>query len=272
MALFLPDAFWRDCLAFTWNLHTAEGHAAIREMLDECLARTAPTLWQALSPARRDKDVVEAPGTFETAVARCSAVIRLKNGKCWTLLTSMTELQGFQDSCGSRRPLGQPLHYQLGRKSWRRARRARARHHAPALLRDRRAGHCGLSLGAVLKQLNVPTLILDKRGRPSDIWCDRHETLSLHSPSWFDHMPYFAYPEGWPLHPSKDQFANWLDAYRTLMDLDVWTDAECLSTDFDDGHRQSNGIRRRVARHARASDALPCKGAPLRQCDRASLL
>jgi putative flavoprotein involved in K+ transport len=62
------------------------------------------------------------------------------------------------------------------------------------------AGHCGLSLGAALKQLNVPTLILDKRGRSSDIWRDRHETLSLHSPSWFGHMPYFAYPEGWPLH------------------------------------------------------------------------
>jgi hypothetical protein len=37
-------------------------------------------------------------------------------------------------------------------------------------------------------------------GRSSDIWRDRHETLSLHSPSWFGHMPYFAYPEGWPLH------------------------------------------------------------------------
>jgi putative flavoprotein involved in K+ transport len=47
----------------------------------------------------------------------------------------------------------------------------------------------GLSLGAILKQLNVPTLILDKRGRPSDTWCDRYETLSLHSPSWFDEMP-----------------------------------------------------------------------------------
>ena len=44
--LFLPDAFWRDLVAFTWNVHTAEGHVAIRHMLDACLVRTAPTSWQ----------------------------------------------------------------------------------------------------------------------------------------------------------------------------------------------------------------------------------
>jgi putative flavoprotein involved in K+ transport len=30
------------------------------------------------------------------------------------------------------------------------------------------AGHCGLSLGARLKQLNVPTLLIDRQERPSD--------------------------------------------------------------------------------------------------------
>ena len=33
LALFHADASWRDLLAFTWNIGTAEGRDAIREML-----------------------------------------------------------------------------------------------------------------------------------------------------------------------------------------------------------------------------------------------
>src|SRR5262249_12561158 len=115
-------------------------------------------------------------------------------------------------------------------------------------------GHCGLSLAARLKRLDVPTLIIDKHERPSDTWRNRYDTLSLHSPSWFDQMPYFAYPQTWPLHPSKDQSADWLDAYRTLMDLDVWTGAECLSADFDDTR---NEWRLKIARNGRTVELNP---------------
>ncbi|MGQ3177705.1 MAG: NAD(P)/FAD-dependent oxidoreductase, partial [Blastomonas fulva] len=30
--LFEPDCFWRDFLAFTWNIKTVEGVASVREM------------------------------------------------------------------------------------------------------------------------------------------------------------------------------------------------------------------------------------------------
>jgi putative flavoprotein involved in K+ transport len=109
MTLFLADAFWRDLIAFTWNVHTSEGHEAIRDMLGACLARTAPTLWRAAGPARLDGDIIEATATFETATACCSAVIRLRQGKCWTLLTSMRELKGFEETSGARRPHGAPF-------------------------------------------------------------------------------------------------------------------------------------------------------------------
>ena len=35
--------------------------------------------------------------TFETAVARGKGYLRLKTGKCWTLLTATTELKGFEE-------------------------------------------------------------------------------------------------------------------------------------------------------------------------------
>jgi hypothetical protein len=36
--------------------------------------------------------------SFETKVARCSAVLRLRGGRCWTLLTSVAELKGFEEN------------------------------------------------------------------------------------------------------------------------------------------------------------------------------
>ncbi len=51
-ALFHADGAWRDLLAFTWNIHTAHGPAAIAAMLDATLDRTAPANWIVTPPNR----------------------------------------------------------------------------------------------------------------------------------------------------------------------------------------------------------------------------
>ena len=43
LELFAEDCYWRDLVAFTWNVKTMEGKAAIKAMLDATLASTAPT-------------------------------------------------------------------------------------------------------------------------------------------------------------------------------------------------------------------------------------
>jgi putative flavoprotein involved in K+ transport len=234
--LFLPDGFWRDVVAFTWNIHTAEGRDAIRGLLEVCLAHAAPSGWAASGPARLADGVVEATLTFETSVARGNAVVRLKDGRCWTLLTAMTELKGHEEAIGLRRPRGMPEAYSPGRPSWRMNRDREAAelgvNHQPYCLVVG-AGHAGLALGARLKRLGVPTLLVDKQDRPSDTWRHRYEALTLHSPVRFDEMPYMAYPESWPVFRSKDQMADWLDAYARLMELDIWTGAECRHAVYD---------------------------------------
>ena len=42
LALFGPECFWRDLVAFTWNLRTEEGPVAIGAMLTARLADVAP--------------------------------------------------------------------------------------------------------------------------------------------------------------------------------------------------------------------------------------
>ena len=106
VALFAPDCYWRDLVSFTWNIRTQEGPEAIRSMLTARLADTRPTAFTIEGDATEADGVVDAWFTFETAVARGRGHLRLRNGKAWTLLTTMTELKGFEEQTGEHRIKG----------------------------------------------------------------------------------------------------------------------------------------------------------------------
>ena len=42
-SLFATDAFWRDLVAFTWNLTTVEGRDGVADMLTFCLDTADPS-------------------------------------------------------------------------------------------------------------------------------------------------------------------------------------------------------------------------------------
>jgi putative flavoprotein involved in K+ transport len=258
MELFLPDSYWRDIIAFTWNIHTAEGLDAIREMLQACLHHTKPGGWQADEAARRVDNIIEGAFTFNTVSGRGLGVIRMKDGRCWTMLTTISELKGFEEPTRSRRPVGLAVgEYHPGRSTWHDRRNTETTElgvtEQPYCLVVG-AGHCGLALGARLKQLNVPTLLIDRLERPSDVWRNRYDTLVLNSPSGADAMPYLSYPENWPAFPSKDQLANWLDAYASIMELNIWGGAECRRAVFDEARDEWNVD---VLRHGRVMTLRP---------------
>ncbi len=45
-SMFGTDCFWRDLVAFTWNIKTMEGRAEIETMLDATLPTTKPCEWR----------------------------------------------------------------------------------------------------------------------------------------------------------------------------------------------------------------------------------
>ena len=57
--LFADDAYWRDLVAFTWNIKTVEGPAGVRDLLDATLANVQPSGWTTERAAdhgrRRDR-------------------------------------------------------------------------------------------------------------------------------------------------------------------------------------------------------------------------
>jgi putative flavoprotein involved in K+ transport len=69
---FHEECFWRDLVAFTWNIRTMEGRDEVRDMLRSQLALVKPSNFRlAGNEAVTESDgVAEAWIDFETGVAR----------------------------------------------------------------------------------------------------------------------------------------------------------------------------------------------------------
>jgi putative flavoprotein involved in K+ transport len=236
-ALFAEECYWRDLVAFTWNIKTMEGRSEIEAMLREVLPSVRPSNWQVEGEASEAGGVTEAWITFETAVARGRGHLRLKGEACWTLLTTMTELKGHEEKRGPIREKGVAHGSHPGRESWL---ESRAREEAE--LGYSRQPYCvivgggqgGIALGARLRRLGVPTIILEKNDRPGDSWRKRYKSLCLHDPVWYDHLPYLPFPDHWPVFSPKDKIGDWLEMYTKVMELNYWTRSECKSATYDE--------------------------------------
>jgi putative flavoprotein involved in K+ transport len=234
--LFGEESYWRDLVAFTWNIRTLEGPAEIREMLEQTLAHTTPRGWQVSEEPAEADGVTEAWLTFDTEVGRGRGHLRLIDGKAWTLLTTLEELKGHEEGLGSRRPKGVEHGAQSERRTWLENRR----HEADELGYTEQpyvvvvgGGQGGIALGARLRQLRVPTIIVERNLRPGDSWRNRYKSLCLHDPVWYDHLPYIKFPANWPVFSPKDKVAEWLEMYTRVMELNYWGSTEAKRARYD---------------------------------------
>ncbi|MBU9697673.1 NAD(P)/FAD-dependent oxidoreductase [Rhodobacteraceae bacterium HSP-20] len=239
LACFQDDCYWRDLVTFTWNIHTSEGKDAISGMLKSQLATTKPTGWKIAEgeTAAEDGGVTTAWIEFETGVARGYGLVRLIGGKIWTLLTTMVELKGHEEHKGFNRPLGAKHGAGKHRPSWKEEREAEARElgytRQPYVLIIG-GGQGGIALGARLRQLGVPAIIIEKNEKPGDSWRNRYKSLCLHDPVWYDHLPYIKFPENWPVFAPKDKIGDWLEMYTKVMELNYWAKTTCKSAKYDE--------------------------------------
>ena len=199
VSLFQDDCYWRDLVTFTWNIRTMEGKDAIRDMLRAQLGDVKPSNWMPAEgeDATEEDGVITGWFSFETRVARGFGHVRLKDGLIWTLLTSMTELKGHEEPLGFERPFGAKHGAGKFRKTWKEEREEEARtlgHTVQPYAVIVGGGQGGIALGARLRQLGVPTIIVEKNERPGDSWRKRYKSLCLHDPVWYDHLPYLPLP------------------------------------------------------------------------------
>ena len=227
VALFQDDCYWRDLVTFTWNIRTMEGKDAILDMLKAQLGNVKPSNWMLAEgeDATEEDGVITGWFSFETGVARGFGHIRLKEGLIWTLLTSMTELKGHEEALGFERPHGAKHGADKFRKTWKEDREDEVRTlgvTTQPYVVIVGGGQGGIGLGARLRQLGIPAIIVEKNERPGDSWRKRYKSLCLHDPVWYDHLPYLPFPPNWPVFSPKDKIGDWLEMYTKVMELNYW--------------------------------------------------
>jgi len=236
--LFAEESYWRDFVSFTWNLKTMEGRAEIAAMLDATLDAVKPANWTLDGDASAADGITEGWIKFETASSRGEGHLRLNaDGKAWTLLTTSYELKGYEEAKGPTRPKGVEHGVHRDRRNW-----LEKKQQEEAELGYERQPYCviigggqgGIGLGARLKRLGVPTIIIEKNARPGDSWRNRYKSLCLHDPVWYDHMPYLPYPDHWPVFAPKDKIGDWLEMYTKVMELNYWSSTVCEKAQYDE--------------------------------------
>lgn len=252
------SAFWRDMVAFTWNIQTHEGSFAISKTLQHSgvvshRRKSHFRLSDKPLPPRQymDKDqhvlefwsdlILDKVGTGK---AHFRLIRQVKNDnlgqrttisnnsqsgsdgndpyqfKIHTLLTTLLELSDRPFRVGANRIRGHETGAIPNRKYW--SERLMQQDDNPFVLIIG-GGQAGLALGARLQLLEIPYKIIEAGPQPGTAWRKRYPSLHLHDPCWYNHMPYLPFPESWPVFCPRDKIADWLEFYAKALDLNVQT-------------------------------------------------
>ncbi|HZL95252.1 MAG TPA: NAD(P)-binding domain-containing protein [Vicinamibacterales bacterium] len=81
----------------------------------------------------------------------------------------------------------------------------------------------GLAVGYYLKQRGLPFVILDENDRVGAAWRKRWDSLRLFTPGRYNGLPGMPFPGSPGAYPTKDETADYLDAYARAFELPVRT-------------------------------------------------
>jgi len=97
-------------------------------------------------------------------------------------------------------------------------------------------GQAGLAVGYQLQKLGRPFVILDANARVGDAWRRRWDSLRLFTPARFSALEGMPFPRVADGFPTKDQMADYLEAYARRFKLQVRTNARVQRLSRNGGH------------------------------------
>ncbi len=249
--LFLEESYWRDIVSMTWDTCQFWGRDAIRDAIFTHAARagftnahldderSAPTVAEFLGDP-----VVELFFKFDTAVGTGKGFARLIRDassrfglRALMIATGLVALNCAPEPVGRHPRLGfDPAYAGQTWGEWVAAKSDFSQRDPDVLIIG--GSHAGLSVGARFERKGVSYLIVEKNRNPGDMWRGRYESLALHTPTWMNDLPYLPLPTDWATFLPKDRWADWLDCYATLMNLNFWGSTEALGASFDEVARE----------------------------------
>jgi putative flavoprotein involved in K+ transport len=250
--LFTERATWRDFMAFSWDFSHSIGRDSLVSRLIE-LAKAADLgdvkLNTEQPPVVLDGSI-NAFFDFTTRDRIDRGYVHLvHDGERYaasTVQSQVLSLRDYPERIGRHRRDGKVYGFVPNRTRWTSDRQKQAAFESsdPAVL-VLGAGHNGLSIAARLGALDVPTLVIDREARVGDQWRKRYASLALHSTVFGDHLPYLPLPPTWTAHTPKDKYADWLESYAKLLDINVWAGTTFLNGHYDkDAERWTIYVRR----------------------------
>ena len=186
--LLLPDAFWRDMLALTWDIRTFSGQSKIHTFLNYRLSLSKlddfsmRDEYVGLQQPYPDLAWISLMFDFSTGVGRALGITRLVptpsgEWKAHVVYTNLEGLTGFPEKVGPLRN-HDPNH---GKWESQRKKEIDFVDSDPVAIIIG-GGQSGLEIAARLKALDIPSLVLDQNPRIGDNWRNRYEALCLHDP------------------------------------------------------------------------------------------
>ena len=246
-----PDCHWRDILAFTWHITSAEGRDTIAARLaleQSHIGAQGFHLPDGRKPPRKVTRLgvasIEAIFEFKTIHGQGAGVIRLSPDAdgamlAWHFSTTLQTLAGHEEKIGANRPTGSAYSRNFGGDNWADVRRKAAAYddREPTVLVIG-AAQAGLSIAARLNQIGVDTLVVEKWPRIGDSWRKRYHSLALHNSIHLNHLPYMHFPPTWPKYIPKDMLGNWFEFYADAMEINCWTDTDFTSGIWDEAEKR----------------------------------
>ncbi|RPD67281.1 dimethylaniline monooxygenase (N-oxide-forming) [Lentinus tigrinus ALCF2SS1-7] len=243
--LFLPDGWLRDVLVLSWDIRSLEGRKKIASYLesnsfttarivDVCLDETVYLAPRIYNLPQLQAVGVEFAFTFECRHGHGRGYVRLlldADGiyKAFTLLTELADLVGheelstllFQDDRARDPKVAIPTkELQSEFAKW----KQEVETNPHVLIVG--GAQTGLQVAARFKQMQIPTLVIDREARIGDSWRKRYPSLVLHTPKGHHSFLYQPFPANWPQFPSSGKLADWIEHYAFIQDLIVWTKTE----------------------------------------------
>lgn len=83
------------------------------------------------------------------------------------------------------------------------------------------AGQAGLALGRQLQERGLRFLLVERNTRVGDSWRQRFDSLTLFTPRAYSALPQMPLPGDPNGYPTKDEMADYLEAYAARFDLPV---------------------------------------------------
>ncbi|KAF8649210.1 hypothetical protein AX16_005937 [Volvariella volvacea WC 439] len=234
--LFVSNGWLRDFLVFSWNNRSLEGREKIADYLDQNLKNAGVTDVQleqrpGLTPEFRDFVIakgISAGFSFNTQIAFGHGFFNLVQGEDgeWRALTVLMAVKDLKVAPESGMEWGTYGGHTLAWSDISSERQHKVEDDPHVVVVG--GSQSGLNIASRLKQMSIPTLLIERNPRIGDTWRNRYPTLSLHTTRSHHTMLYQPYPKNWPIYTPRDKLADWLEQYSKSQDLVVWTNATLL--------------------------------------------